>query len=301
LKLPLPPVTYDLILPTNAGLDELHRLKWNWAAQEFIAGYNTGGITAPIGQFTRIINGRFFDADKFGLKTRYIRWLDLIPCKYDDSGKELDSFTIDFGTLKKLVIRDSSTPFPMPEGLFSARLQKINRFIELIGGQVANEQEITQFLANDEYKFILKMRFAAKDVCDEIQCEWQGDNNRKAIKPDFFVISSDNFADIVEFKLPNVCKTMVVGRENRETFSAEVNSYIAQTRVYREYFDDPRNRSYIEHEHGFRVYKPRRILIIGRRWDLANEDWRKIAADYNELKLMTYDDLVDGVIVQFYD
>ena len=44
-----------------------------------VVGINTGGLHAPARQFTRIVNGRFFDCDQSGLRTRHIKWLDLIP------------------------------------------------------------------------------------------------------------------------------------------------------------------------------------------------------------------------------
>lgn len=295
----LPPVIENLILPTNAGFDELCRVNWNWSAQDMILGLNANGVMAPEGQFTRIVNGRFFDAGETGLKVRYIRWLDLIPCKYDDSGDEVDTFKINLSPFEKLAEIDPYSLFPLPNDFRLDRLQRVNRFIEMLGNRSLSEPQITRALASEQFRFILSMRFSAKALHTEVSCEWQG-VNLKAIKPDFFVVGPDGFADIVEFKLPELNGNTVVGRDNRGTFSAQINSYIAQTRVYRDYFDDPRNREYIENRHGFKVYKPRRFLIIGRRWHFNNSEWRAIAADYHELTIMTYDDLIDGVVAQFY-
>ena len=160
-KLPLPPISYNLVLPTNDGFDELHRLKWNWDAQNAIVGFNTNGVTAPENQFTRIVNGRFFDADESGLKVRYIRWLDLIPCEYDDSGDELDTFGISLSTFEKLAQNDPKLAFPLPEEFRLNRLQKINRFIELTGNQSFSETEITSKLADDDFQFIIKRSFTS--------------------------------------------------------------------------------------------------------------------------------------------
>ncbi len=93
-NLPLPSISNDLVLPTNAAFDELNKLKWRWAAQEMVMGINMGCVIAPEGQFTRLINARFYDADENGLRTRHVKWLDLIPCRYDDSGEEFDKFSI---------------------------------------------------------------------------------------------------------------------------------------------------------------------------------------------------------------
>jgi len=91
-----------------------------------------------------------------------------------------------------------------------------------------------------------------------------------------------------------------VGQENRQTFSAEVHQYIAQTLFYRNYFDDPRNRSYIEKTYGIRVYYPQRWLVIGRRWMFSTDEWRAIEADHTDFGIRTYDDMVDGVRAQLY-
>lgn len=301
LTMPLPSIIKDLVLPTNAGADELQRLKWNWTAQSMIIGFNTSCVEAPINQFTRLINARFFDATpEGGLKTRHIKWLDLIPCKYDDSGITVDTFSLWLDPFVKLAEVDSHATFPVPTDFRLGRLQQMNRFVEFIGDKNNDEPAITRFLASDDLRFALKMRFSAQEVFPERICEWQN-SDRKPIKPDFFVVGADGYADIVEFKLPEIHGATVVGPENRETFSAAINSYVSQTRVYREYFDDPINRAHVKAEHGFNVYKPRRHLVIGRRWHFNNHDWRAIAADFADLTIHTYDDLVDGVVMQFYD
>ena len=255
-RLPLAPVTSDLVLPTNAGADELIRLNWNWFAQDMTVGFNTSGIEIPRGQFTRLINARFFDASqKDGLRTRHIKWIDFIPCEYDDSGEESDAFSIWLDPYKKLAAADTRATYPLPDEFRIDRLQSMNRFIEFIGNKNNDEPSITRLLASDEFRFALKMRFSAKNVFAECLCEWQSEQ-RKAIKPDFFVVGSDGYADIVEFKLPEIQSGTVVGSSNRESFSATISSYISQTRVYRDYFDDPNNRAYVKKKFGFDVYKP---------------------------------------------
>jgi hypothetical protein len=299
--MPLAPITEDLVLPTNAGADELQRLNWNWAAQSMILGFNTVCVEAPVGQFTRLINARFFDATpEGGLKTRHIKWLDLIPCKYDDSGATVDEFSIWLGPFLKLAEVDINATYPVPTDFRLGRLQQMNRFVEFIGDKSNDEPAITRFLASEDIRFALKMRFAAKDVFPECLCEWQS-ADRKPIKPDFYVVDADGYADIVDFKLPEIHGSPIVGTESRETFSAAINSCVSQTRVYREYFDHPNNRAYVKAKYGFDVYKPRRHLIIGRRWHFNNSDWRAIAADFSDLTIHTYDDLIDGVVMQFYD
>lgn len=299
LSFPLPPFSEGLILPTNKGWDKLDELKWNFAAQSSIAGFNVPSPLPLQGQFTRIVNGLFFDADESGLKTRHIKWLDFFPLNFDGSDENHDKIGINFGAIVSKVESDAYYQYPIPDDYKYIQLPKINRFIELWGNAATTEPEITAHIAKPENRFILTMKFGAKDIAPELSCEWQSDE-RNTIRPDFFVIHPNGYADIVEFKLPNIEKNFIVGTENREAFASWLNSYIAQTRVYAEYFDDPNNRRWFEKKYGFKVYKPRRWLVVGRRTDFDSQVWREIMADYRDLDILTFDDLIDGVVAQFY-
>ncbi|AKP51539.1 Shedu anti-phage system protein SduA domain-containing protein [Cyclobacterium amurskyense] len=300
-KPPLPLFLEDLIVPTNRGFDKLAELNWNFDAQNAIYFFNSNGISILKGQFGRIINGLFFDADEKGLKTRHIKWIDFIPLQYDDSGEGHDFFSINFGYYDKLVEQDAHFVYPLPslDDFKFSKLPQVNRFIELTGNSRTSEPEITKFLEQKENKFILTMGFLAKEIHGQLKCEWQSEK-RDPIIPDFFVVRPNGFADIVEFKLPDLDGRPVVGKNNRETLSAKFNSYISQTRNYKTYFEDPNNRKWMLEKYGVKVQKPKRILVIGRRWDFATDEWREIISDYRDIDIMTFDDLVDGVVAQFY-
>ena len=92
----------------------------------------------------------------------------------------------------------------------------------------------------------------------------------------------------------------IVGKPNRETFTAEINSYISQTRNYKYYFEDPNNRKWFKEQYDVEVLKPHRYLVVGRRSDFSSDIWKEIIVDYNDIEIITYDDLVDGVTAQFY-
>jgi hypothetical protein len=297
--LPLSPVNQDLILPTNRGVDKMHELGWNYAAQDSIIGLNVPTPEAPRGQFTRIINSFFFDANQSGLVTRHIKWLDLIPAHFDGSDELIDSFGFTLEPMKKLVEPDARFIYPLPSDYKFKKLPKINRFIELWSAPETSEPDITSFLADDENRFILTMRFGAKECYRELECYWQSETKPR-IRPDFFLLQPNGFADIVEFKLPRLSGKAIVGSDNRETFAAFLSSYVAQTRVYSSYFDDPNNRTWFEQTYGFKVRKPKRWLVVGRRSDFDSDVWRDIVHDYRDLEIITYDDLVDGVVAQFY-
>lgn len=299
ISMPLPPVSVDLLLPTNRGWDKLTELKWNFAAQNSIMGFNTPSPEPSYGQFTRIINGLFFDAGESGLKSRHIKWLDFFPIHFDGSDEETDTISFSLEKMKNLVAHDAHYHYPLPDDYKFIQLPKINRFIEIWGSSESTETDITSHLAKKENEFILTMKFGAKEIYSELTCKWQSEE-RKDIRPDFFVVQPNGYADIVEFKLPHIDKSFIVGGNNRETFSAWLNSYIAQTRVYSTYFDDPNNRKWFEEKYGFKVHKPRRWLVVGRRNDFDSDIWREIISDYKDIEILTFDDLIDGVVVQFY-
>ena len=59
-------------------------------------------------------------------------------------------------------------------------------------------------------------------------------------------------------------------------------------------------QEYVEKKYGFKVYKPKRYLVVGRRNDFECDEWIEIKSDYTDVEIVTYDDLVDTVVSQFY-
>lgn len=290
----------DLMFPTNAGADKLYDLKWNFAAQNNFVGFNMNGLDILQDNFVRLINASFFDCEKDDLKTRVIKWIDFIPLKYDDSlSGEYDKLLIDFSFYNKAWKHDMFYKYPEPSDYKYTKLPQINRFIELFGNSANSETDITSFLEKQENNFIMSMAFMGTEIYGQLECEWQSEEKNK-IKPDFFVVRANGYADIVEFKLPNIGKKVVVGRDNREQFNSTINSYIAQTRVYKMYFQDPNNRKWFENKYHFKVFNPKRYLVVGRRNDFESEIWMEIKSEYPDLEIITYDDLVDTVVTQFY-
>lgn len=301
ISFPLAAFLEDLIMPTNKGFDKLAELGWHFEAQDSMTVFNAGSPVLLEKQFVRIVNGLFFDTDDNGLRTRHIKWIDFVPVVYDETlDPEKDFYGFDFSPYRNLVKNDCHYTYPLPSNYDyrHSKLQKINRLIELVGNNETKETDITRFLSDPENQFILTMRFGAVSISSETTCYWQS-AEKDPIRPDFFIVHTNGFADIVEFKLPSA-EIKIVGRENRESFSSQVTSYVSQTRTYRNFFDDTNNRVWFEKNYNFKVYKPRRILVIGRRWQFDTETWREIIAEYQDLEILTYDDLVDGVVAQLY-
>lgn len=301
VTMPLPIYSDDWVLPTNKGMKKLLELKWDFMGQNSIIGINSFGFHVPEGEFCRLVNGRFFDADEKGLKTRHIKWIDFLPLEIISEDENSQSMKITIEPLIQLIEHDANYKYPLPprQDYKFGKLPQINRFIELAGTKETSEPTLTSFLEKEENKFILLMGFLATAIHPQKICKWQSED-KDAIQPDFFVVRSNGYADIVEFKLPNAKNRTTVGRNNRGSFSAEINSYIAQTRIYKEYFEDPNNRKWVEETYGFKVRNPKRIVVVGRRWEFSSATWKEIIDDYKDVEIMTYDDLIDGVVAQFY-
>ena len=260
-----------------------------------LAVFEPGGLTE---ESVKYWTGRF--GKDCVVVTSGNEWIDFIPCHYNEPTEgEVDEIGFSLEVYDRLWQADLFYQYPEPADFKYDKLPKINRFIELFGDSENSEPNITSFLAQRENHFILNMGFMGTGVHSQVKCDWQSEEKDEII-PDFFVVRANGYADIVEFKLPKVKGNTVVGRNNREQFSAEINSYIAQTRVYRSYFEDPNNRKWFEEKYGFKVYKPKRYLVVGRRNDFECDEWVEIKADYTDVEIVTYDDLIDTVVSQFY-
>ncbi|MDR7123107.1 hypothetical protein [Rheinheimera soli] len=210
MKMPLPIFSEDLLFPTNRGWDKLTELGWNFAAQNSIMGFNMPSPEPMHGKFTRIVNGIFFDADDSGLKSRRIKWLDFFPVIFDGSDEKTDTIGFNLEKMGNLVEHDANYSYPIPDEFKFVQLPKINKFIEKWGNKKNSETDITSYLSEPENEFILTMKFGASNIYSELTCQWQSED-RKDIRPDFFVVQPNGYADIVEFKLPDIGKNTVVG------------------------------------------------------------------------------------------
>jgi hypothetical protein len=304
LSISLPSINDNYLLATNRGYDKLLQLKWNFNAynQGLILSMNTGMPEIGSEQFVRIRSSFFFDEKNGSILTRHVKWLDFFPWKLIDNGDQwkIGSYPDTYSKILQYDLSEQYT-YPLPNSFEDKRLERVNNFTLLWGDNERSEPDITSFLARNENRFILSMAFGSKHILPEALCKWQnGVEDQDDIKPDFFIINSSGYGDIVEFKKPLLNYAPINGKANREKFSAEVNSYIAQTRVYENYFDDSQNRQWFKNKYGFEVYKPKRILVLGRDFQFDRSLLREIENDYKNIKLMTYDELVDTVKCQFY-
>ena len=111
--------------------------------------------------------------------------------------------------------------------------------------------------------------------------------------PDFALkpCNQNALCDLLELKLPSA--KLVVGQDNRRRLSAAVMEAVAQLREYRDYFESSGNRNAIEEAYGLRFFRPRMMVVIGKRSEYLPYDLRKAESDLPYLTITTYDDLVE--------
>ena len=111
--------------------------------------------------------------------------------------------------------------------------------------------------------------------------------------PDFFLEKlNDKFADICDLKLAT--QRLAANKHNRPGFRAAVHEAIAQLDFYRNWFEDRANREAFYRKTGLQVYRPRVIVIIGRRRDFYSEvdRIRREGLLPSHVELITYDDVL---------
>ena len=274
---------------------------WDITAHEMAFSINCGGIDVLPDDFSRIVNCFFYAEEDGKLRTRHVRWLDFFPLRHDEETETEVTLVTGIWSDSELIVKhDSLYLYPKPRGYEPEKLTLLNRFRELILDPSTHETVITTWLEEAEHQFILKMALGAVRIVGQKLCPWLDGSGRQPVKPDFFAIGPNGYAEILEIKLPQLKGSVVVGTENRKTFSAEVQSYVSQARVYRDYFDNPTHRKYVLDTHEVRLDHPRRILVMGRRWEFSDPEWRSIKAELPDLLILTYDDMIDAATAQIY-
>jgi excisionase family DNA binding protein len=108
-----------------------------------------------------------------------------------------------------------------------------------------------------------------------------------ALKPN----NADALCDLLELKLPRA--QLLTGKDNRRRLSAALLEACAQLREYRDFFERDRNRREIEEVYGLRFFRPKMMVVIGKRSEYLASDLRKAEGDVPQLLITTYDDLLE--------
>ena len=112
------------------------------------------------------------------------------------------------------------------------------------------------------------------------------------MRPDIICEPFDSeWCDIVELKLPS--QKILVGKPNRAHLASELTAAAAQLREYSAYFDDRKMAERIERTYGFKCFKPRLVVIVGRDpTGYSEEEKRRAMTAYPDLEIVTYDKLL---------
>lgn len=170
----------------------------------------------------------------------------------------------------------------------------LERFRDLIGQIKITEPEITNFLALPKYQYLLKLGFHASGVFHQLKCKWP--DKRKSMKPDFFLLDNRGMGHIVEFNISHATFFPNWQTTDPQSMIDQVKAYVNHTRKFRQYFDDPNNRSWFQKKYGIPIMNPRRILVIGRRREFSTGQWIDIKSHIRDLEIVNYDELMDHVL-----
>ncbi|WP_160296091.1 Shedu anti-phage system protein SduA domain-containing protein [Pseudomonas amygdali] len=232
--------------------------------------------------------------------TNRIKWLDVIPyCVSFDSGGEISGVEVSQSRVEKTILEAGAKPYLIPTSYRQLKLDVVNNFVELWGRKSTLETSITRFFEKKNHKFLITMNFGATNIYPELSCP-KFPELVESIRPDFFVEKASETCDIVEFKLPRTGRSLVVGSKNQRRFASWLSAYIAQAESYIQHFQDFRHREDVKRRHKITVDFPIVTLVMGRRDDINSWEVRELLSKHPRVRLISYDELVDGAVAQLY-
>lgn len=157
---------------------------------------------------------------------------------------------------------------------------------ELINDPNTKENELQDFFERNP-EFILNDSY--KEAHPKIVLDNKKDEK---LIPDFILEPYDqgSICDILDIKLAS-CKIWIM-KKNRTRFSQDVLEACAQLREYSRYFDEEDNRNRVLEKYGLSSYKPKLIVIIGRRGQISPIIRRHIESGIQDITVSTYDDVL---------
>lgn len=234
-----------------------------------------------------ISNSTFFWTDKVGnLKVRRVDFMEVWPVR--------NNYWVYSTQPNKLA--DLILACPVPS--YDIKLhQKLNKFIELVGDLSKGETQITQFIEDNPE--ILQLGLGVTDLNSQILLEWQYPSEKPNLKPDFMPVGFDGYADILDFKLPNLKSQPIVGSITRSHPSFEIDNALAQIDEYEEWCSQEINQQWLLKTKNIKVKYPRKYLVIGHSKDFSADNRQKLRKR-REAIIMTYDELITIARSQLY-
>jgi hypothetical protein len=234
-----------------------------------------------------ISNSTIFWTDRAGnLKVKRIDFLEVWPM-----GDKGWGYSTNCDTLSKLIL---SSPIPA----YDIKLhKKLNEFVEFIGDLSRSEPQITKFIENSPE--ILQLGLSVTDLNPQVMLEWQYPSGKPDLQPDFMPIGFDGYANILDFKLPNLKSKPIVGSSIRSHPSFEIDHALAQIDEYEEWCSQEINQQWLLKKKNIKVQHPKKYLIIGHSQNFSPEDRQKLRKRRDAI-IMTYDELISMARFQLY-
>lgn len=203
------------------------------------------------------------------------------------------------GTLAPTYLQNNQS-FVFREGIFQPRSSfppfkddVIALFEDMLNAQTCSENDFQQFFSKHPY-FLEGLDY--KQIHPQLAL--YNENGSKLV-PDFMLepMSSD-FCDLLELKLPYEHLVRRLRNQNRVRFRSLINEAVSQLNEYRRYFESKQNREEFHKQYGLSAYRPKMILVIGRRnhfrSDVERLDLRELLP--KDLEIWTYDDLLNRAL-----
>lgn len=169
----------------------------------------------------------------------------------------------------------------------------IQELEELINSPTTSEQDLQKFFEKNP-------EFLTGDAYEEAHPHvvLQRENDGPLI-PDFALKPRNSAAlcDLLELKLPKA-KLLRVSK-NRVRLTSAIMEACAQLREYQSYFEDVAKRAAVEKVYGLRFFRPRMMVLIGKRSEYSATDLRNAETDVSNLDIVTYDDVLERARARF--
>lgn len=112
--------------------------------------------------------------------------------------------------------------------------------------------------------------------------------------PDFLLTNAETQkATLVELKRAITTRPVVRHQTNRVRFANLVMEARSQLLEYKDWFDLPENREIVRRHVGMEIYRPRMMVIVGRRDAFRDGIERAKLSDHHpDLEIVTYDDIL---------
>jgi len=100
----------------------------------------------------------------------------------------------------------------------------------------------------------------------------------------------DDYWDFIELKSPQA--PFIVKRGSHSKLSSAIQLGIEQAQDYSDFMEESVNRYELEKKEGIKVFRPKLLLVGGRKDNTINkDDIIRLISRYNNIEIKTYDDI----------